>query len=122
MASDKQTEKIAALEEEVADLKQQLAAAHTDRLQAESDRDAAQAVVAPPIEKREVGELHCTIQIPDDLDQYKGEYVELATGEIFGLKIVDKETVRGDKTYHVKNKTHFADYTAEEFRARFDKK
>lgn len=121
MASDKQTEKITSLEADLEETKRQLEAAHADRIAAENERDAAKAVVAPPIEKREVGELHCVIQIPDDLDEYKGEYTELSTGEVFGLKIVDKETVRGDKTYHVKNKTHFADYTAEEFRARFDK-
>lgn len=62
-----------------------------------------------------------TRQVPDDLNEYKGQYRYLATGEIFGLKILPDGEVRGHKTHHAKSPLKFGDYTADEFRLQFEK-
>lgn len=60
-------------------------------------------------------------QVPDDLDEYSGQYRYLPTGEIFGLQIKHDLDVRAHKTHHAKSPLKFWDGTAEEFRANFDK-
>lgn len=65
-----------------------------------------------------------TRSVPIDLDEYKGQYrlvKDSFPGEVFGLKIVEKEDVRHGKTHHAKSPLRFGDYTPEEFRAQFDK-
>lgn len=65
-----------------------------------------------------------TRSVPIDLDEYEGQYrlvKDSFPGEVFGLKIVDKESVRHGKTHHAKSPLRFGDYTPEEFRAQFDK-
>lgn len=65
-----------------------------------------------------------TRSVPIDLDEYEGQYrlvKDSFPGEVFGLKIVDKEDVRHGKTHHAKSPLRFGDYTPEEFRAQFDK-
>ena len=56
---------------------------------------------------------------PDDLDEYEGEYKQLATGEIFGLKVVEDDP--HGRTRHLKNTDHYWAGTAEEFRQAFEK-
>ncbi len=62
-------------------------------------------------------------QVPDDLSDYKGQYVYLGDqkvpNEVWGLKIVPH--ARGGKTHHAKSALRFGDYTPEEFRKQFDK-
>lgn len=57
----------------------------------------------------------------DPMEGYSGEYKEIKTGAIFALKIMDDALVRHHKTHCVRNKTHYGEYTALEFRALFDK-
>jgi hypothetical protein len=59
--------------------------------------------------------------VPDDLQEYKGRYKYLQTGEEFGLKIVPDSEVRAHKTHHAKSARSFWDGTAEQFRELFDK-
>ena len=56
---------------------------------------------------------------PTDLDEYEGEYKQLATGETFGLKVVEDDP--HGRTHHAKNVDHFWAGTADEFRAAFEK-
>jgi hypothetical protein len=58
---------------------------------------------------------------PEDLQEYKGRYRHLATGDIFGLKVLHGSEVRQNKTHHAKSARMFWDGTPEEFRAQFDK-
>jgi len=60
-------------------------------------------------------------EVPQDLEEYKGQYRYLPTGEIFGLKILPTADVRANKTHLAKSPLKFWDGTAEEFRAQFDK-
>jgi len=62
-----------------------------------------------------------TREVPTDLEEYSGEYRYLATGEIFGLKVLPAGDVRGGKTHHAKSPLKFGDYTPEEFRLQFEK-
>lgn len=108
-------DQIAALQLENEELRQQLNAAHKDRIDAEEARDRA---------IRSQSQLPTmTPQIPDDLGDYKGKYREISSGRVYGLKVLDpdKEDVRSNKTHHLKCATHFIDCTAEEFRSLFDK-
>lgn len=106
MAKDKEP----TLEEQVADLKLQLEAAHADRIAAEEERDKAVAALSGTPKEGAT-----------DLDQYKGKYLERTTGEVYGLKVMKDEDVRNGKTHHVKNEKFFGDYTKEEFMIRFEK-
>lgn len=93
-------------------LEDQIAALQLENEKLQSDLATARAAQSAPV---------TVAQKPTDLADYKGKHKELATGAIFGLKVIpEDEAVRG-KTHHVKNETHFADYTAEEYRERFDK-
>jgi hypothetical protein len=56
---------------------------------------------------------------PTDLDQYEGEYKQLSTGEVFGLKKVENDP--HGRTHHLKNVDHFWAGTADEFRQAFEK-
>jgi hypothetical protein len=60
-------------------------------------------------------------EVPDDLEDYKGAYKYLPTGEVFGLKVLADNEVRAHKTHHAKSPLKFWDGTAAEFRALFDK-
>lgn len=57
---------------------------------------------------------------PTDLSDYKGTYVETATGETFGLKQVPDDP-RG-MTHHLKNDLHFHAVNAADFKQLFEKK
>lgn len=62
-----------------------------------------------------------TIQRPVDLDEYSGQYKDIKTGEIFGLKILNPGEVRGGKTHHLKSHKQFIDCTEHEFRLLFER-
>ena len=72
-------------------------------------------------DKRKGKELEKAAKSDDAFDGFDGTYKELSTGQMFKLKVIDTHLVRGNKTHHAKNATHFGDYTAEEFRRLFDK-
>lgn len=56
---------------------------------------------------------------PTDLEDYEGEYKQLATGETFGLKVVNDDPQ--GRTHHLKNVDHYWAGTAAEFRQAFEK-
>lgn len=66
-----------------------------------------------------------TREVPDDLDEYRGQYQYRVDGPhkglIFGLKKVDASTVRANKTHLAKCPIAFWDGTEAEFREQFDK-
>ncbi len=62
-----------------------------------------------------------TRAVPEDLQEFKGQYKYLKTSETFGLKIMPADQVRSGKTHHAKSPLKFWDGTEEEFRANFDK-
>jgi len=62
-----------------------------------------------------------TREVPDDLKDYEGQYRYLATGEVFGLKVLPAGEVRANKTHTAKSPLKFWDGTAEQFRAQFEK-
>ncbi len=61
------------------------------------------------------------IQRPADLDEYKGEYRNLRDGEVYGLKVLPEDQVRGNKTHVAKCHKFTWDGTPEEFRLLFEK-
>lgn len=86
------------------------------------DKTTAEAEKLSEEEKRQqVEERRINPPTPADLDEYKGKYRYLGNGEIFGLKILPADQVRGNKTHHAKSARFFWDGTPEQFRAQFDK-
>ena len=82
---------------------------------------AKEAAKKPTPEEIAVSDGAQVRAVPDDLNEFKGQYKYIRTGEIFGLKIMPHDQVRSGKTHHAKSPLKFWDGTEEEFRANFDK-